>query len=113
MADVLEVGGKVAGDLDDPGAGRVRGDAEQSHAPGPWFDDEGRVSRLSVTVSTWKKSTARNDSACARRNVRQVSSRRPGGETPRARRTFRIVDAAARWPRRPGRAPLASAARRR
>lgn len=30
------------------------GDPKQPHLPGTQFDDEGHISRLSVTVSTWR-----------------------------------------------------------
>lgn len=56
--------------------------------------------RLSVTVSTWKKSVAKIVPAWARRNARQVgpSSRIGAGGTRWLRSVLRMVAAATRWP---------------
>jgi hypothetical protein len=58
-------------------------------------------SRVSDTAqSMWKKSTARIVAACARRKVRQRSSRAAGGGIRCERRILRMVPAPIRCPRR-------------
>jgi hypothetical protein len=91
---VIEVHEQIAGDLGEPGAGRMGGDAQDVHTAGGVLDNEERVSRCRAIVSTWNRSQARIAWACARRNCAQVGpARRGAGSIPAAFRILQTVEA--------------------
>ena len=93
-AGVVEVHEQVAGLLGEPGAGGMRGDAEDVHAAGGVLDDEERVQPGRVIVSRWNKSQARIAWAWARRNsVQDGPARRGDGSMPARWRMVQTVEA--------------------
>jgi hypothetical protein len=94
LAGFIQVHGEVAGQLGQPGAGRVRGDAEDADLASGVFDDEERVEPGQGDGVEVEQVAGEDGWAWARRNSRQEGpDRRDDGSMPAACKIFRTVEA--------------------
>ena len=91
---VVEVHEQVAGLLGEPGAGGMRGDAEDVYAPGAVFDDEERIPPVQGDGVEMEQIAGQDRVRLRRRNwVHDGPVRRGEGSMPALCRMFQTVEA--------------------
>jgi hypothetical protein len=91
---VIEVHQQVAGELGEPGSGRMGGDAEDVHPTAGVLDDEERVEPVQGDRVEVEQIAGEDRRACAWRNCAQVGpARRGAGSMPAVFRIRQTVEA--------------------